>query len=146
MTYPLSPLDAMREWVLSHQTGLQWLAIFSGICFLVSLFVIPILVVKIPSDYFMRRKRKAVIKRRQNPNPYRTASIFKNVLGALFILAGIAMLVLPGQGLLTILIGLMLTNFPGKFALERWIIRQPTVNRSINWLRAKANRPPLQIP
>jgi hypothetical protein len=56
------------------------------------------------------------------------------------------MLLLPGQGLITILIGLMFLNFPGKLALERRIIQQPTLLRAINWIRAKADKPVLQAP
>jgi len=55
------------------------------------------------------------------------------------------MLLLPGQGLITILIGIMMLNFPGKLAMERRIVQQPTVLRAINWIRAKAARPVLQI-
>jgi len=57
--------------------------------------------------------------------------------------AGIIMLVLPGQGIFTILIGIMLLNFPGKYRLERWIVARRPVLRSINWLRRRAGRAPL---
>ena len=67
-------------------------------------------------------------------------------LGVVFILAGLAMIVLPGQGVLTILIGLALTNFPGKYALEQRLVRRPAVSGALNWIRQKAGRPPLEIP
>jgi hypothetical protein len=70
----------------------------------------------------------------------------KNVLGLLLIGAGIAMLLLPGQGLLTIVIGIMLLNFPGKRKLELRLIRIPALLRTVNRLRAKADRPPLELP
>jgi hypothetical protein len=72
--------------------------------------------------------------------------ILKNILGALFVLAGVAMLVLPGQGILTILIGLSLTDFPGKRDLELKLIKKPSVYKAINWMRRKYKKPPLQIP
>ncbi len=74
------------------------------------------------------------------------ALISKNLLGSLLVLAGIAMLALPGQGLLTILLGLVVMNFPGKRKLELRIIHFPKVLRSINWIRAKAEQPPLKLP
>jgi len=58
-------------------------------------------------------------------------------------MAGIVMLVLPGQGILTIVIGLMLSNFPGKYRLERWLVMRPRVLRTINWLRQRSKRNPL---
>jgi len=47
---------------------------------------------------------------------------------------------------LAILIGVMLLDFPGKRALELKIARQPAVLQAINGIRAKANRPDLQVP
>jgi len=55
------------------------------------------------------------------------------------------MLVLPGQGLLTILFGIALLDFPGKYRLERRIVSYPKVLNSINWIRKKANKKPLVI-
>jgi UPF0716 family protein affecting phage T7 exclusion len=70
----------------------------------------------------------------------------KNLLGILIVLVGVAMLLLPGQGILTILIGLMLLDFPGKQRLERRLVQQPSVWRAINWMRAKAHQPALELP
>jgi len=61
------------------------------------------------------------------------------------ILAGVAMLVLPGQGMLTIVLGIMLLNFPGKYRLERRVARMRPVARSINWMRARGGHPPLKV-
>jgi hypothetical protein len=55
------------------------------------------------------------------------------------------MLILPGQGLFTIIIGLMLSNYPGKYALEKKLISTPSILKSINWLRKKSNKPPLIV-
>ena len=55
----------------------------------------------------------------------------------------ILMLVLPGQGLLTILVGLMLSDYPGKFKLRKRIIKTNLVLKTINWYRTKSNIPPL---
>lgn len=56
------------------------------------------------------------------------------------------MLVTPGQGVLMIIAGLVLLEFPGKFRLERWLVTRRHVWRSINWLRRRAGRPELQKP
>jgi UPF0716 family protein affecting phage T7 exclusion len=72
--------------------------------------------------------------------------IFKNLLGAVFIVTGFIMLFIPGQGVLTILIGLTLVNFPKKRALERRIIRQEKMHQAVNWIRAKAGKPPVKVP
>ena len=55
------------------------------------------------------------------------------------------MLVLPGQGLLTILLGVTLLDFPGKFRMQKWVISRKGVLDSINWIRAKAHKRPLEL-
>ena len=71
--------------------------------------------------------------------------IVKNIIGYTLILGGILMLVLPGQGLFTILMGLILSNYPGKYTIEKRIISIPSILKTINWLRKKSNKPPLEI-
>ena len=70
----------------------------------------------------------------------------KNVLGVVLLLAGILMMVLPGQGIITILVALSLLDFPGRRQLETRLVRQPKVRQAINWIRARAGRPPIQPP
>ena len=62
-----------------------------------------------------------------------------------FLLAGLAMLVLPGQGLLTMLIGLLLLDFPGKRALERRVVRRPKILAFLNRMRDRRGREPLRL-
>ena len=70
----------------------------------------------------------------------------KNLLGFTLVLAGVAMIFLPGQGVLTIVVGLGLMNFPGKYKLERRLIRIPAVHLSINWMRKQGHKKPLLVP
>ena len=65
--------------------------------------------------------------------------------GILLILAGIVMLVIPGQGLLTIFLGVFLMDFSGKYHLERRLIQQKQVRESINWIRLRANKPVIKM-
>jgi hypothetical protein len=39
-----------------------------------------------------------------------------------------------------------LIDFPGKFRFERWLVAREPVRQSINWLRNRAGRPPLELP
>jgi uncharacterized membrane protein (UPF0136 family) len=71
--------------------------------------------------------------------------LVKNALGALLFIAGSVMIFLPGQGLLTMVAGLALLNFPGKRKLEMRFLHMPRVLSSINWLRTKAGREPLSL-
>jgi hypothetical protein len=71
--------------------------------------------------------------------------VVKNVVGVVFLLAGFAMLFLPGQGLLTMLIGISLMDFPGKRAIEAKMVGQPTLLSVINNMRRKFDKPPLTL-
>jgi hypothetical protein len=49
----------------------------------------------------------------------------------------------PGQGLLTILLGIMLLDFPGKRGLEYKLVSKPKVRDAVNKLRRKFGKPDL---
>ncbi len=68
--------------------------------------------------------------------------LLKNLLGFILFIMGIFMLVLPGQGILTLLAALVLLDFPGKFLLLRWMARKDRVIRSLNWIRRKGDKEP----
>jgi hypothetical protein len=67
----------------------------------------------------------------------------KNVLGLAIVALGVVLSVpgIPGQGALTILVGLVLLDIPGKRRLVRMLARRTWVQRSINGLRARFGRP-----
>jgi len=134
------------EWVRIHEIAFWWIGALSIATFVGTLIIIPILVVRIPADYFKRKKQKPKpCYKNQHAAICFIGLFFKNLFGAIFVLAGVAMLFLPGQGFITILIGIMMLNFPGKFALQLRIVQQPTVLRAINWMRMKVNRPALEV-
>lgn len=136
----------MLEWITIDETTVWHLAVFSIVSFIATLVLVPFLVVRIPEDYFAETKRHRWEPwAHEHPFVRWSLLIAKNMLGYLFIILGIAMLVLPGQGILTILIGIMFINFPGKYRLERWAVTRPPVLRTINSLRRNAGRRPLTV-
>ena len=112
---------------------------------IISIAVIPWIVIKIPQNYFHEHYRVRAAKQSNHPIMAQFFTGLKNVIGFLFVVLGVLMLVLPGQGILTILMGLFMMNFPGKYRLERKIVSAPKVLQSLNWIRAKANKPPLML-
>ena len=120
-----------------------WLGIVSSVIFLVSLLSIGWLVSLIPSDYFINRKESKF--KLNYPVAWIVSAVIKNIFGYILIFGGILMLILPGQGLITIFIGLLLSNYPGKYSIEKRIIATPKILKSINWLRKRSNEPPLII-
>ena len=98
---------------------------------------------KIPYDYFLNDKRGIPDYKNKNPVFWIITLALKNIIGYCLIMGGILMLVLPGQGLLTILVGLMLSDYPGKFKLEKRIIKTNLILKTINWYRIKSNIQPI---
>ncbi|OHB69589.1 MAG: hypothetical protein A2V70_13015 [Planctomycetes bacterium RBG_13_63_9] len=135
----------MVGWIQVNERLLWASAAVSIVVFVVTLIAVPWLVVRIPSDYFARGRRRRKLWTGYHPVARAVWLIGKNVLGYVFVLAGTAMLVLPGQGLMTILVGIMLLDFPGKYRLERCVVARRPVLRSINWLRQRAGRSPLAL-
>lgn len=131
--------------ISSNETLLLYLGLFSLLFFVVTLIVIPWLILKIPQDYFSAPKRHSFLSELKHPVIKILILILKNLLGSCFLVLGLALLVLPGQGLLTILLGIIMIDFPGKFHMERWLVQRKAVFRSINWLRKKGNKEPIQI-
>ncbi len=113
--------------------------------FTVSLLVISLLILRIPPDYF--RKHRVDPPDVRHPALRWTGRILKNVLGYSVIALGLVMSLplVPGQGFLTILIGVMLIDFPGKRRLERAIISRPRILRTVNQFRVKRGRAPLEL-
>ena len=115
------------------------LGISSLVILVISALSIGYFIKKIPHDYFLNDKRDTSQYKNKNLFLWVIAITFKNLIGYCLILGGILMLVLPGQGLLTILVGLMLSDYPGKFKLEKRIIKTRLILKTINWYRSKSN-------
>lgn len=120
------------------------LTIVSIIGFIASLVAIPWILIRLPSDYFDLRVPRHWMKD-HHPVLRMIGLIIKNVVGFVFLLAGILMLFLPGQGLLTMLIGISFLDFPNKRNLEARIIGQPLLLNAINTIRHKFNKLPLTL-
>lgn len=138
-------IDTTLSWLLRAQTDLLWGAVIVGSSFLLSIAFVVVVVTRLPQDYFLASRATA-----QAPTS-RGARIAlwlaRNVAGMLLIAAGVVMSIpgVPGQGILTILIGVMLMDLPGKRALQRMIVRRRPVLRSVNRIRARFGKPELRV-
>ena len=135
-------MDSGFDWqqLLLWGTGLSLVAVIGTI------IGVPWVVTRLPHDYFSRPRRAVWRESADEPVFALVLGVIKNLLGALLVLLGLVMLVTPGQGLLTLLIGLLLMNFPGKYQLERWLVLRPGVLRGLNWLRGRRDQAPFDSP
>lgn len=130
----------MEQWI--SKEAVVWI---SGVALSIGVIVIPWIMVEMPADAFTNFKRYSWLDKKPASVriPFR---ILKNLLAFGLILLGAVMFVTPGPGMFPILLGVLLADFPGKLKLQRWILSKPYVMNSMNWLRRKFRRPPLQKP
>lgn len=141
----------MIDKVVRHAEALPWgtkvvlaLGLFA-LTVVGSLGVVAAVLVRLPANYF--RDDYASPLAQEHPVVRWAGLIVKNAVGIILVLIGLLLSLpgIPGQGLLTILIGLMLVNFPGKRRLERHLVSRPSVLAAINGVRARFGKPPLSL-
>ena len=141
----------MLEWIQHLWANASWVSIIvSGILiaamFALSYVAVSVVLVKLPADYFHPDYTYRML---PNSHPIlRTIGIgLKNLLGIVLILSGIVLSFpgVPGPGLLTIFIGVMLTDIPGKRRVEAKLISRPSILSGINKLRQRYKKPPFLL-
>ena len=137
-------LNSFVDWFDHHPSVLITLGASSIFIFIFSIMGISWFIAQIPRDYFLSPKRQPSKWKKQAPLIRMFILVAKNIIGLCLILGGAMMLVLPGQGLLTMITGLLLINYPGKFRLEQKIVSVPSIFKALNWIRAKSKKPPLK--
>ena len=103
------------------------------------------IVVRLPPTYFSEDAANHAARLA----PWRSLhALAQNIFGFVLIVVGLAMSIpgIPGQGLLTVLIGLMLVDFPGRRRLEKALARRPGILAAMNRIRARFGHPPLLPP
>ena len=131
------------ETFIANQSLFIWLGSSSALLFVVTLATLPLLITRIPEDYFTHKDRHKITAK--HPLLRILLIVIKNLWGYIFILVGIALIFLPGQGLLTIFIGIMLIDFPGKYRFECWLVKKRYILNSLNWVREKNGKGRLKV-
>lgn len=141
----------MSELIADLTLAITWQAFLIGFLiflatFTINLAIVSFILVKLPADHFSKSRKT---KFWTGPRPWLHALkvIGKNVAGVLLVALGVVLSLpgVPGQGLLTILLGVMLLDFPGKDRMEQKLLSRPAIQKAINGLRARFSKPPLQL-
>jgi hypothetical protein len=136
-------LEPVRHWLHAHH-AFGWVAVAAPVTFVLSLIGGLAVVVHLPADFFVRHPGRRSL---WHAHPALRVALLlaKNAVGAFVFVAGVvmAMPLVPGPGVLFMLLGLGLVDFPGKRSLERRLLRVPRVLTSVNKLRARFAQPPL---
>jgi hypothetical protein len=134
----MSGIAGVFAWIEWHHVGLAalvWVALTAG-----SLAVVARIVITLPEDYFERSP--------QGRTRWTARRVVRNLVGVVIVAVGAALSLpgVPGQGLLTMLVGLFLVDFPRRREIERALASRPGVLPALNRLRARFGHPPLRPP
>jgi len=129
-------MDGLESW-FDHPVLWCGLGGFSLLAVVGSIVLVPRYLAHLPQDFLSAGDHE------QHSMAWR---IVRNALGVLLVLLGIAMLILPGQGLITLMVGVLLVDFPGKQRLVQRVLGRPKILRAVNKLRGKRGSPALQAP
>ena len=126
-------------WLKLHGVMLIFVSVASVV---VSILFCTLVIAYLPSDYFSPNRR---LRRIRQPVLRISLKCLKNLFAVVLIIVGIIQLLLPGQGVLTMLIGIIISDIPGKRRLERRIIRSPIILATANGIRSRFKRPLLML-
>ena len=127
------------EWLKAYGAMLIGVSVAS---FIVSILFCTLVIAYLPPDYFLPNRRASRIRQ---PVLRIGLKCLKNLLAVVLVVVGIIQIPLPGQGILTILIGIIISDIPGKRKLERRIISSPVVLATANGIRSRFKRPLLVL-
>ena len=139
--------EKIISWSSMNSDLLFLLGSLSIFILIISVFMMVLIISFLPEDYFKSENRNLIssVQNSRYPLLKLLVLITKNFFGVLLLLSGILMLVLPGQGILTIITGLVFMDYPGKYKFERKLLRQKGVINSINWIRSRLSKPSLKV-
>jgi hypothetical protein len=141
----------MKDWLVQFWFSLTWPTVFLGalmftLSFVLSTALVSYVLIKLPATYFHTSHARAFWQDKHRAVRW-SGVIIKNFIGLLIVVSGIIMSIpgFPGPGVLTILLGLVMLDIPGKRPLETKLVKRPAILRSINRLRARFDKPPLVV-
>lgn len=139
-------MDTFIQFLGPVRPFLPLLAWVSAAMFLLSLIVIPLFLSRIPASYFKNPTFVPPNITKLSRIHYSLLWVLRNCLAIFLFFSGLIMMILPGQGLLTLLLSLFVADFPGKRTLERKLVARPLVYKTINWIREKKGVAQLDYP
>jgi archaellum biogenesis protein FlaJ (TadC family) len=133
----------LLHWLNNYQDIFVAIGITSLVLFALSLILMPLFILWLPADYFIRHLKPSV---RKGSKIKWILSLTMNLFAAIILALGLVLLVLPGPGWFTILAGLALLDLPIKYKIEMKILSAPALRKAIDQHRKKHNREPIIYP
>lgn len=135
-------LTPLSDWIGQHTWLLGMLAAGSATLLVASVLATPWFVAQLPEDYLLRPESESL----QHPVLNLVITTLRTFIGGTLILLGLLMLFFPGPGIVTLLVGLSVAQFPGKQHLLRFLASRESVFNSLNWMRRRHGKGPMLHP
>jgi len=132
--------------LLQNETFIFYAAIFSVLFFFIGIILIPYIILKIPHDYFSYSSKKEYFSRKRDIAVYYMKMALRNIAALFLFFLGIFLLITPGQGLLTILLSFLLADIPGKYKIEKYLIKNKKIYNLLNRFRRKHGKKSFILP
>ena len=128
--------EIIRDWLYSHTTFIIVVSIISVVLVTLLFAALLITILRLPVDFFLKEERSFVFKRKNIPLIlYIIILILKNILGIILAIFGLIMILLPGQGIMTIFVAVIFIDFPGKWKMIKYFSRRKKIMQGLNWVR-----------
>ncbi|NND92371.1 MAG: hypothetical protein HKN42_16040 [Granulosicoccus sp.] len=138
----LAPMHTLLSWLSENSLVVSSLASGSVVLLALTVLAIPRVVSHLPADYLLNRLDQPL--RRDVPSLM--FSGLRAILGLFIVCLGLIMMVTPGPGVIMLLLGLSVAQFPGKHRLLIYLATRPQVFKSLNWMRQRHAREPFRHP
>jgi hypothetical protein len=125
-------MDSFASMISANRGAFVALSVGSTVLAIALVALCPFVLLRLPADHFVQPRRHCST----------AARVGRFLLGLVLVLLGIAMLVLPGQGVVAIAVGASLLGLPVERAIGRFMLHRPGVASMLNKLRVRAGRPP----
>lgn len=135
-------MDELHTWLSGHALLLSVLASVSAVLLVATIVVAPWAISRLPANYLQQRLEKNA----KQGIWYSLTSVSRALLGLLVTLLGLVMLITPGPGVIMLLLGISIAEFPGRNRLLVYLATRPNVLSSLNWMRKRHGKPPFIHP
>jgi len=135
-------MDQLLNWLSEYRLFISLLAGVSILLIIVTVAATPWFLASLPSNYFLPKSLNTKLE----VVPGAMVLIFRNIVGFMLVILGFILMLTPGPGLVVLLVGISLAEFPGKHRLLTRIAIHPSVFKSLNWMRSRHGKPPFENP
>ena len=136
----------MLDWLGGEGRMFWWLAAAGFSLSIIGCIVLPIVIARLPEDYFVSRHRAPLEHLRDRPILRYTLVILKNLAGWFCLVLSAAMFFGPGPGILAFVLAVSLMDFPGKHRMRRRLARNRILHRILDAIRRRAGKPCFRLP